>query len=497
MELQFKKSSLPCLDTVFQEVQNQELTQELKLPDGMPDVGRVLSAWGQGILRSKEWRDGLVTLSGGMMVWVLYAPEDGTQVRCIDSWIPFQMRWDLDEELPEGALRICLAPRFVDARGVSARKIMVRCGMGAMVQALSPREAEIYSPEDIPQGLELLRNTYPVRLPTETGEKSFLLEEDLTLPDSAPEPEKLLYYALMPKLSDQKVVGNKLVFRGVGVLHVLYISEEGQLFSWDAELPFSQYADLQSSYSQEAQADVMPCTTALELELDTEGQLHLKCSLVGQYVVDDLQMLEFTQDGYFPGREMTLRCDDLYLPAILETRQESFRGEIGIPGEADIVTDVQLTMDYPRQRRTENGVLLMLSGKVQLLYYGEDRSLHGTNVRYEAQHMVPCDGECQIALQPLAPAVEIQPGSPMAKLTYPIAMTVTGGSPIPMLTAAQLGQPRQPDPQRPSLILQRAGKSGLWDIAKSCDSTMESIRKANHLDTDPAPGQMLLIPITG
>lgn len=497
MELQFKKTLLPCLDTVLREVQNQEQTQELKLPDGMPDVGRVLSAWGQGILRSKEWRSGTVTLSGGIMVWVLYAPEDGTQVRCIDSWIPFQMRWDLPEEAPEGTLRICLAPRFVDARSVSARKIMVRCGIGAMVQALSPREAEIYSPEQPPEGVELLRNTYPVRLPVEAGEKSFLLEEDLTLPDSAPEPEKLLYYHLTPKLSDPKVLGNKLVFRGIGLLHVLYLSEEGQLFSWDFELPFSQYADLEGGHSQEARADVMPGTTALELELDDEGQLHLKCSLVGQYVVDDLQMLELTQDGYYPGREMTVQWEELALPAILETRQQTLSGEQNIPGEAAIVTDARLLMDFPRQRRTESGVCLMLSGTLQLLYYGEDRSLHGINTRYEAQHSIPCDDCCQLDLQLIAPAMEIQPGSSAAKLEIPIAITVTGGSPLSMMRSAQLGQPRQPDPQRPSLILQRAGNSGLWDIAKSCDSTVAAIRKANRLEADPVPGQMLLIPISG
>ena len=38
-------------------------------------------------------------LLGGMMVWVLYAPEDGSPERCIEGWIPFQMRWDLPEEL--------------------------------------------------------------------------------------------------------------------------------------------------------------------------------------------------------------------------------------------------------------------------------------------------------------------------------------------------------------------------------------------------------------
>ena len=78
MELKFGKTTISCLDTVVQEVQNSEQTQEIKLTDGMPDIGHVLSAWGQTILRGKEWRADTVSFSGGMMVWVLYAPEDGT-----------------------------------------------------------------------------------------------------------------------------------------------------------------------------------------------------------------------------------------------------------------------------------------------------------------------------------------------------------------------------------------------------------------------------------
>lgn len=428
---------------------------------------------------------------------MLYAPEEGTQVRCIESWIPFQMRWDISETVPEGALRVALAPRFVDARSVSARKILVRAGISAMVQALSPREVEICSPEQIPEGMELLQNTYPIRLPQEAGEKSFLLEEDLTLPDSTPEPEKLLYYCLHPKVSDRKVLGNKLVFRGTGILHVLYLSEEGQLFSWDFELPFSQYAELEKSYSQEAQADVMADTTGVELELDPEGQLHLKCSLVGQYVVDDLHMLKLTEDGYFPGREMTVRRENLQLPTILETVQEIHRGDLTVPGDAALVADVQFLPEFPRLRRTGNGAALQLSGTLQLLYYGEDRSLHGMSTRWEGQHTVLSDADCQIAVQLLGAKAEIDPAGSAAKLEIPLGMTVTGGSGMPMVTGADLGQPRQPDPQRPSLILQRSGEQGLWDIAKQCDSTMESIRKVNHLEGDPVPGQLLLIPITG
>lgn len=56
MELKLGKNSILCLNTALEEVQNCEASQEIKLPDGMPDIGQILSAWGQVILRGKEWR---------------------------------------------------------------------------------------------------------------------------------------------------------------------------------------------------------------------------------------------------------------------------------------------------------------------------------------------------------------------------------------------------------------------------------------------------------
>ena len=67
---------------------------------------------------------------------------------------------------------------------------------------------------------------------------------------------------------------------------------------------------------------------------------------------------------------------------------------------------------------------------------------------------------------------------------------------IPMVTGVELGQKKSPDPNRPSLILRRAGDSRLWDIAKASGSTMEAIRRANGLSGEPAPDQMLLIPVS-
>ena len=69
MELQFSKNTFPYLRRAVWEVKNEEQTQEVKLTDSLPDIGRILGAWGQPLIRSKEWRGNSMAASGGVMAW--------------------------------------------------------------------------------------------------------------------------------------------------------------------------------------------------------------------------------------------------------------------------------------------------------------------------------------------------------------------------------------------------------------------------------------------
>ena len=131
-----------------------------------------------------------------------------------------------------------------------------------------------------------------------------------------------------------------MVFRGNGNLHVLYRSEEGQLHGWDFELPFSQLADLSGEHSGDAQADILLSPTSLELEVDDEGHMRLKCGIVGQYLISDREMLTLAEDAYSPGRELSVQMENLEVPAILESRRETVYGEQSIPAEANLTADV-------------------------------------------------------------------------------------------------------------------------------------------------------------
>lgn len=488
MELEFETKDVPFLKDAVREVQNLEGTQEIKLSDGFPDVGRVLSAWGQAIVRGKEWRSDSILLIGGVMAWVLYLPEDGSGARTLNTWIPIQMKWDLPENTPEGTIRATMLLRSVDARTVSPRKVMVRCSVGALGEAWCPEKCPLPQPRELPEDIALLRRKHTLWVPEEAGEKPFRMEE--TLSPSGPQPEKLLYYTMTPEILDRKVMTDKVVFRGSGNLHILYAGEDGALTSQDFALPFSQFGELTGSYSSAAKAEIQPVMTELEVDIDDDGAFRLKAAAVGQYLVKDSLEVETVEDAYSPLRNVTANLNPVSLATMPEGSTENVVWEQNIPG--GILADVSVLPDFPRLRPSQEGGTMVCPGMYQALFYGEDGSLQASSGHIEAEK--PFSGEGGFVLPGRTQCS--MGGGVTLRAEMPVTVYPQETGTIPVASGLSLGEQREPDPDRPSLILCRAGSGGLWETAKATGSTMEAIAAANGLEGEPDPGKMLLIPIS-
>lgn len=495
MELSFHKTPCDCLRQVVREVQNEEQTQEIKLPDSMPDIGRILGAWGQCVIRGKEWRNSGMHISGGVMTWVLYAPEDGSEPRSVEGWIPFQMHWDFPETRRDGTMRVSCGLQSVDARSLSARKMMVRAAVSVLGEAMEPTQVDISIPEGVPEDVQLLKKTYPVLLPREAGEKIFQMDEDLSLPGSCQPLDKILAYRLQPELIDQKLMAGRAVFRGMGLLHMLYLGQDGKVCTWDFEVPFSQYTDLDREYDQDALLRVYPAVTSLELEADEGGHLRMKAGLTGQYMVYARTMVEVAEDAYSNRRPVTVQRQQAQLPVVLDLCSQTFRVQqtVDAPGQP---VEATLYGGQPQLRHGAEGMAVEMDGTFQLLYYDEEGALQNGGGRWDETWQIPMEqGKVNASLWPSG---KPQTGAGSA-MTVSADMTgeavVISEEGIPMVTGLTLGEMTEPDPMRPSLVLRRAGEQGLWELAKNCGSTVEAIRSANRLSEEPEIGKMLLIPI--
>lgn len=497
MQMQFRKNQLDCLQQLKGELQTQEQTQELRLTDDMPDIGSILGAWGQVLVRGKEWNSGSMEASCGVMAWVLYQPEDDSGARMVEAWIPFQFKWDLPPTDRDGRICVSCLLRSVDARVTSARKLMLRATVSALGEAWTAGKREVCIPDELPEDIHLLKSTYPVMLPREAGEKAFALDEELTLPGSAPKMEKLLRFSLQPELIDQKVLSGKVAFRGAALLHILYKTDDGSLHSWDFELPFAQYSELEQDYEQEATANVDIAVTSLDLDADPEGRLHLQAGLTGQYLIADRTNLELVEDAYSTARNVTVHKEELSLPVILETQQQTIHGEQTVPVESSRVADVAFYPDAPRLNHTGDSVSAELNGQFQLLSYDTGGILHGSAPKWHGSWSVPADPDSKLRLTaiPSGTSQASAGNETTLKADMLLHILTTTARGIPMVTGVETGELLPMNAERPSLILRKAGKDTLWEIAKAAGSTEEAIRRANHLEDEPREDQMLLIPV--
>lgn len=496
MELMFQKTTFDCLRQVVWQTRNEEQTQELKLPDAMPDIGRVLCTWGQPIIRSKQWNAGRMTASGGVMAWVLYAPEDGSEPRSVETWLPFQMHWDFAESDRDGTILFDCLLRSADARSISARKLMVRTCVSILGQAMEPASIDLFAPINIPEDIQLLKRSYPIRLVKEAGEKVFALDEELSLPRE--EVAKILCYSVQPSVLDRKVLADKVIFRGKVGVHMVYRTSDNELKMWDGEIPFSQYTELEKEYAADAVAAVVPMVTGVETEYNEDGKIRLKCNLSGQYVICTMEMVELVEDAYSPKREVAVEASAVLIPAMLDGNRQIMQSQKTAAVDASEIIDISFYAEHPTMMRDGTKVQITVPNQFQLLYKDADGRLQYAVQRGEDTWNIECDdGACVDSRGEICgtPSAVFTADGVQMQCDMAATVTVSTQKGMPMVTGLEIGEVKSPDPARPSLVLKRAGEESLWDLAKQAGSTVELISQVNQLSGEAVPGQMLLIPV--
>ncbi len=497
MELQFDKIPCAYVKQLISQAQTQEQTQEVRLTDNMPDIGRILGCWGQIMIRSKEWRQGEIAASGGVKAWVLYAGEDGVDVRCMDAWIPFQMRWTIPDTAGDGQIHLQPYIQAMECRGISARKMMIRVNVSIHARAYEMATEQIMQPPEMPENVYIRKRSYPLELPVEAGEKPFAIDDEFLLPDSAPKVAQIVRYEVYPEIREQKVLSGKVIFRGGYTMSMLYICPEGKLHTYKTEGAFSQFSDLDKDHSASATANMSLLLTLAELDSDEQGKLHLKCGMACQYMIFDRMTVEICDDAYSCDRQVKLQMGELLLPVRLETEKDRISYSANAEADAYKIVDSSVCWIMPMVSADEQRMHITLEGMGHVLYLDEQDQLQGvtTAVKEEWSQLSDPMNRVDVALTDSAPQVSVDPEGVSVSGDLMLEICVGGNRGIPMVTGMELGEIIQVDPERPSVILRRVGSDTVWDIAKAYGSSVERINEANALESEPAAERMLLIPL--
>ena len=434
MELLFDREQLRCFERLADVTLCQEETLETIVPDACPDILRIVQVCGQAYLTGKQAREGTASVSGCVRASILYQPEDGEGLKCMETSLPFAAQAEAPGFTSQGQVSAAVRLRSADARVLNPRKVLLRADLAIDITALQPVELEICQGilEGGEQGVQQQIQQQEADPLCAVEEKPFTFSEQIRVAGNQ-SLARLLSLRAEPVCTESKLIGAKLIFKGEVNVQMLYQGEDGSLMAQRQSLPFSQTMEVNGA----GEDGVRPQNVRVLLETGT-----LARSVVDAWVT----LGEITRSR--EGEQMVLTAQACLTVLYLDEEEKLQSIQKTIP--------VSIRADCPE-------------GRVCLCW---------------------CQFPDEVFAAPSAGGVEV-------RFNVEFHCVTLSQQRVNCVSSAQIGEERsRPDGSQPSVVLRLAlPGEGLWDTATTYGTTPQEIIQANELEEGPLPaGRMLLIP---
>lgn len=508
MELELKKTSLDAYETGGELTLTQEETAETIVPDYCPDIARIIETDGKVYLHSRELRDGKAEVSGTIRVTVLYTPDGEGGIRTLEFAMPFTVESD-SRSLP-GCLYLTAEtePEFLETRMLNPRKVFTHCKLVTRLTGYQKAPLTFCTDTEAEEALcvEKRQEQQHAILLTHIAEKDFTFTEEMNLSPGREGAAELLTSQICSTVTETKIVGSKLIFKGVFSVTLLYRTADGTCCSTTGELPFSQIMEVEGA-AEGAAATLHLQLTGTDLQIDgddAEGrQIAVTLYLHATALLREERDLTLLNDLYSTAYDVAYEAAPLTLTCFCETltRRQTVREVLEIGVVAESILSLSVFCGAVSVSREGESAVLRTGATVRALYLDEG----GVPLVAERCIDVSCQLElpedCKVTARAVCPEeVQGSLGDRGIEVRFPVDFRVEAASRVKRvcISSAKLDTEAVKDTAgAPSLVLRCLGKQeSAWDLAKKYNTTIGTILSANQLETeeDIPREKLLLIP---
>ena len=503
--MDFECSTINSYETVAEITAHQEETLESIVPDACPDILRIVNVCGQATLTSKYAREGAAQVAGTIQAYILYQPEGGSGLRRMEVSLPFSCQVEASGLTEQGVViaspRLCKA----DARALNPRKVLLRVDVSVDIAAYQPIQKAVCVGVGNPDEKSICQKQYQgehYQL-CAVKEKPFTFSDQVRLQSGSGEAPSLLAARIRPVCTESKIVGSKLIFKGMAEMDLLLQEHGTTLITEHESLPFSQIIELTDGLDVgDCQIGVEVASFRCEQDPSDSRALNIDLELLAQAQVRSYHPIILLQDLYSTGYLMEVERENQSLCHLVEqsVRPQAVRELLETGEMVRSVVDAWLSFGQVRQTREGKESLLSTDICVTALYLDENELVQclcqsiPVLCRLELPENTKCSCFCscpgEVFATPASGGIEV-------RFTVEFHCLATETSSVPTVVSAQLGGIRGAGEDiRPSVVLRMPTPGEeLCDIAKAHGTTMENIIRANEMDEDNIfAGHMLLIP---
>ncbi len=487
MEIKLMRRDLPVWQAEALGRVRTTFCTECVVPDGSPDVGKILTVRGWLLLKGKEPGPRGLSLSGEARAAVLYASEDGRSLGAVRMASPFELTLETDAALPEALPQVSLSLEAAEARALNPRRLAADFAVSAEGEAF--RRGSLCVDQGLPEGdwpgLHLLETQGETWALTGLGEKSFALREQFAFPAGEACPVSLTGEEIAFRTLDCQQVGDRAVLKGELLLTVWGLTETGTPLRRTFTAPFSQLLSAGEGSPERFRVRMEPCETWLELTKSLEGEVLLDAEIhaAAQLCAWSRTELRCVDDAY----SNRCACETLReeQPRLLRLEHEKalLRAEksLDLPGdleELDAVLPLLGSVERDGSRAALSLDLLYRDGEGCFAAARRSLELEGEKLPEDALFQSVRLLDCRTRREGDTLRVTAEAELCLQRRESRRASVVTGLS---------LGEERAE--AAPDLTLALRGEESLWELARDYGSSVELILGCNEPEES-----LLLIP---
>ena len=344
METSLKKNIYDRMCPVWSGRAGCETGEDYVVPDTMPDIGQILSSEGILTVRGKETMAGSVHMSASVSMAVVYVPEDGTELRCLEIELPADVRMEAADADSDCITVARLRLTSAEARAVNSRKITLRAELEAEAECYRRDSIQVVSDLAEPGAAHTRILAAPSMLATDVREKTFTVTDEYDLPGGCGGTARLLSRRVEAAAEDVKYVSGKAVIRGrIRTDLLFYDMETRRACPGVCETEFTQIMEIGDG-EPETITEASFLLTGVYLDMPEyggsgEGSLQAEFHFSVQCVCFQRRELRYLADVYSNRTELIPTMETL--PFVRNVRSVSVRqtvaGRAETPGTGEII----------------------------------------------------------------------------------------------------------------------------------------------------------------
>ena len=505
MELELKKTTLDNYESSGEITLTQEETTEVIVPDYCPDIARIIAADGKVYIHSRELRDGKASIAGTVRVTVLYTPDGEGGIRTLEFAMPFNAESD------SRALADCVFldadahTEFLESRMLNPRKVFTHCKL--VTRLTGYQKAPLCFCTDLEAKdrfcVEKRQEQQRVTLLTHIAEKDFTFTEEMNLSPGREGAAELLNSQVCGTVTENKIVGSKLIFKGLFSVNLLYRSVDGKYYTTSSELPFSQIMEVEGA-AEGCIPSLRLQMTGTDLQIDgddAEGrQIAVTLYLHAIALLREEQEITLLNDLYSTSYETAYEAAPLNMTGFYETftRRHTVREVLEIGVVADSILSLSASCGTVSVSREGETNVLRTETNVRALYLDEGGVPLVVERSFDITSQLELPEDCKVSASAVCPE-EIQGslGDRGIEVRFPVDFRAEAVSQLKKICISSAKLDTESTKEMvgaPSLVLRCLGKQeSAWDLAKKCNTTIAMILAANQLEDGEIPREKLLL----